>query len=84
MTWELSKLWTFAFSRAPSVNSIKASAKKVQKSYDTLMTLNSDPNFEEKLTFCLKNGMKNLVNFNATIGKSENSQINGLLFVKRM
>ena len=48
------------------------------------MTLNSDPNFEEKPTFCLKNGMKNLVNFNATIGKSENSQINGLLFVKRM
>ena len=25
------------------------------------MTLNSDANFEEKLTFCLKNDMRNLV-----------------------
>ena len=27
------------------------------------MTLKEDPNFEEKLTFCLKNDMRNLVNF---------------------
>ena len=26
-------------------------------------------NFEKKLTFCLKNDMKNLVNFNESIGK---------------
>ena len=40
----------------------------------SLMTLTRDPNFEEKLTFCLKNGMRNrnLVNFNAISGKSEN------------
>ena len=36
------------------------------------MTLKSDPNFEEKLTFCLKNDMNNLVNFNSSSGKSEN------------
>ena len=36
------------------------------------MTLKKDPNFEEKLTFYLKNGMRNLVNFNLSSGKSEN------------
>ena len=36
------------------------------------MTLKSDSNFEEKLTFCLKNDMRNLVNFNLSSGKSEN------------
>ena len=35
------------------------------------MTLKSDPNFEEKLTFCLKNDMRNLINFNDSIRKSE-------------
>ena len=36
------------------------------------MTLKKDPNFEEKLTFCLKNDMRNLVNFNPISGMSEN------------
>ena len=36
------------------------------------MILKSDPNFEGKLTFCLKNNMTNLVNFNASSGKFEN------------
>ena len=36
------------------------------------MKLKSDPNFEEKLTFCLKNDINNLVNFNLNSGKSEN------------
>ena len=45
----------------------------------SLMTLKSDPNFEEKLTFCLKKDMKNLVNFNMGIGKSENLHFDGLL-----
>ena len=35
------------------------------------MTLKKDSNFEEKLIFCLKNDMKNLVNFNSSSGKSE-------------
>ena len=36
------------------------------------MALKKDPNFEEKLTFYLKNDMRNLVNFNLSSGKSEN------------
>ena len=34
------------------------------------MTLKSDAKFEEKLTLCSKNDMRNLVNFNASSGKS--------------
>ena len=36
------------------------------------MTLKSDANFEEKLTFYLKNDMSNFVNFNLSSEKSEN------------
>ena len=36
------------------------------------MTLKSDSKFEEKLTLGSKNDMRNLVNFNASSGKSEN------------
>ena len=36
------------------------------------MTLKIDPNFEEKLTFCLKNDIKNLMYFNSGSKKSEN------------
>ena len=46
------------------------------------MTLKSDPDFEEKLTFCLKNDMRNLVNFNTSSGKSENLHFDGLLLSK--
>ena len=46
------------------------------------MTLKTDPNFEEKLTFCLKNDMKNLVNFKASSGKSANVHFDGLLLSK--
>ena len=48
----------------------KVSAKKLQNNY--VFTLKSDPNFEETLTFCLKNNMRNLVNFSASSGNSEN------------
>ena len=41
------------------------------------MTQKKDPNFEEKLTFCLKNDVRNLVNFNPRSGKSENLHFNG-------
>ena len=34
------------------------------------MRLKSDAKFEEKLTLCSKNDMKNLVTFNASSGKS--------------
>ena len=43
------------------------------------MTLNSDPSFEEKLIFCLENDMRNLVNFGASSGQSENLHFDGLL-----
>ena len=36
------------------------------------MALKSDAKFEEKLTLGSKNGMKNLVSFNASSEKSEN------------
>ena len=36
------------------------------------MTLKSNAKFEEKLTLGSKNDMRNLVNFNASSGKSEN------------
>ena len=36
------------------------------------MTLKSDAKFEEKLALGSKNGMRNLVNFNASSSKSEN------------
>ena len=48
----------------------------------SLMTLKSDPNFEKKLTFCLKNDMNNLVNFNLNGGKSENVHFDGILLSK--
>ena len=46
------------------------------------MTLKSDPNFEEKLSFCLKNDMINLLNFKVSSGKSENLHFQGLLLSK--
>ena len=46
------------------------------------MTLKSDPNFEEKLTFCLKNDMRNLMNFNSNSGKSENLYFDGIFLSK--
>ena len=42
------------------------------------MTLKKVPNFEEKLTFCLENDMRNLVNFHLSSGKSENLHFDGL------
>ena len=45
------------------------------------MTLMSDAKFEEKLTLDSKNDMTNLVNFNMTIGKSENLYFNVLLLL---
>ena len=43
------------------------------------MTLKNDARFEEKLTLGSKNNMRNLVNFNASSGKSENSHFDVLL-----
>ena len=46
------------------------------------MTLKSDSNFEEKLTFCLKNDMRNLMSFNSSSGKSENLHFEGIFLSK--
>ena len=43
------------------------------------MTLKKDPNSEKKLTFYLKNDMRNLVNFNLISEKRENLHFDGLL-----
>ena len=43
------------------------------------MTLKRDPNFEKKATFCLKNDVRNLVNFDPSSEKSENLHFDGLL-----
>ena len=47
-----------------------------------VITLKSDTNFEEKLTFCLKNDMRNLVNFKTSSGKSGNLHFDGLVLPK--
>ena len=44
------------------------------------MTLESDAKFEEKLDLGFKNDMTNLINFNASSGKSENLHFDVLLF----
>ena len=44
------------------------------------MTMKSDAKVEEKLTIGSKNDMRNLVNFNASSDKSENVQLDVLLF----
>ena len=46
------------------------------------MTLKSDAKFEENLILVSKNDMKNLVNFNASGGKSENFHFDVLLLSK--
>ena len=43
------------------------------------MTLENDIRFEEKLAHGFKNNMTNLVNFNASSGKSENLHFDMLL-----
>ena len=43
------------------------------------MILKSDAKFEEKLTLGFKNDMRNLVNFNASSGRSENFHFGVLL-----
>ena len=43
------------------------------------MRVESDGKFEEKLALGFKNDMTNVVNFNASCGKSENLHFDGLL-----
>ena len=45
------------------------------------MTPKSDAKFEEKVTLGSENDMRNLVEFNASSGKSENFHFDELLFL---
>ena len=46
------------------------------------MTMKSDPKFEEKLTCCLENDMKNLANFYQSTLKCQNWDFDGILLPK--
>ena len=48
------------------------------------MTLKKDPNFEEKLTFHLKNVMRNLMNFNWSGEKFKNFHFDGQLLMSEL
>ena len=43
------------------------------------MTLNSDAKFEEEPTYRCRNDMRNLANFHASTGKSQNLHFEGCL-----
>ena len=46
------------------------------------MTWKSDAKFEEKLTSCLENYMKNLANFHQSTRKCQNWNFDGILLPK--
>ena len=56
----------------------KVSAENVQKN-NLLWQWNKIQNFGEKLTFYLKNDLRNLVNFNLSSGKFKNLHFDGIL-----
>ena len=61
--------------------SCTVSAKKCTEEL-SLMTLNSDPKCKEKFTFCLKNDVRNLMNFNLSSEKSKNLHFDGIFLSK--
>ena len=48
----------------------------------SLMKLKSDPNFQERLTFCLKNDLRNFMHFNWSSEKSESLSFDGIFLSK--
>ena len=46
------------------------------------MTLKSDAKFEEKLTFCLENDMRNSANSHQSTRKCQNWNFDGILLFK--
>ena len=48
----------------------------------SFMILDSDAKFEEKLTFGLKNNIKNLANFHQSTCKCQNGDFDGILLSK--
>ena len=55
---------------------IKFQLKSIEELY--LITLKSDAKFEEKLTWCLKNNIRNLENFYPSTRKSQNWDFDGI------
>ena len=74
------KVWKFALDGFLLSKAYKVLDKKSTKEL-SLMTMKSDSNFEEKLT-CLKNNMRNLMNFNLSSEKSENLHFDGIFLSK--
>ena len=75
------KVWNFALWRVPFVKIMYSFSYKSTEEL-SLMTLNSDPKFKEKLTFCLKNDIRNLMNFNSSSEKSKNLHFDGIFLSK--
>ena len=46
------------------------------------MALKSDETFEEKLTYCLKNDVRNLANFHQITSNCQNWDFDGILLSK--
>ena len=78
---EQSKVWNFAFWWAPLVQIMYIFSQKITEEL-SLMTLNSDPKFKEKLTFYLKNDISNLMHFNLSSEKSGNFHFDGIFLSK--
>ena len=70
------KIWTWW---VLLLKAYKVLDEKVYTEELSLMRVESDTKFEEKLALGFKNDMTNLVNFNASIGKSENLHFDVLL-----
>ena len=66
-----------------AVESLEIWFKWKSREESCLMTLKSDAKFEEKLTVCSKNDMRNLVNFNASNGKSGKLHFDVLLLSRK-
>ena len=75
----IAKFWKFALWLDSFIQSIQIFRWKSTEEL-CLMTLKSDAKFEGKLTFGSKNDLRNLMDFNASSGKSRNLNFDVLLF----
>ena len=64
------------------MGSFRAKYKKTTEELLSFMTLKSDAKFEEKLTCCLENDMRNLANFDQSTRKSQNWNFDRILLPK--
>ena len=72
------KVWKFAFDGFLLLKAYKVLDEKSTEEL-SLMTVESDAKFEEKLALGFENDMTNLVNFNMSSGKNENLHFDVLL-----